>query len=242
MRLSRVPCFFAIFLFTTSALPGALQPRAAAQEADMEFELEETKSGSNKRAQSTPKTQRRRTRRVRSAPSAFRIEALGRFTFAGGLGYASVYATGPARISLDLNPALGIGGGFELVLHDFFSIGARGQLHYLDVSDSNDGAVLFDMIALPRGRYQFENLGLTAYASIPLGLSIVSYDYGDEGSEAAFTLGFLGGCDFAIGAAWFLFGEFGFQWHTHGVDTPGFGSASADITYLFMHFGVKLAL
>ena len=158
-----------------------------AQDADMEFDLAETKR--SKRANSGP------TRSSRSK-SPLRVEAYGRFTFGGGVGFNFDGAPAGISPSLDLNPALGVGGGLEYVLHDFFSIGG----------------------------------------------SLVSHDYADDSTDAAFTLGFLGGADYFLSNSIAIFGEFGFQWHTHGIDTNGLGDASVDITYVFMHFGAKLAL
>ncbi len=237
---SLVALLIALPLSSVQVHPLVAQDDAGTTEddgADMEFDLSETKQRGNNNQSS------RSARKARPAKQGpFRLEAYGRFTFAGSVGF-DYDGVGPGvSPSVDLNPALGIGGGFEYVLHDFFSIGARGQLHYIDVSDSDAGAVLFDMLAVPRGRYTFDGLGLTAYASIPIGLSIVGYDYGDDSTNAAFTLGFLGGADFLVTDSIAIFGEFGFQWHTHGVGNNGLGDVTANITYVFMHFGAKLAL
>ncbi|MEY4577897.1 MAG: hypothetical protein RL701_2600 [Pseudomonadota bacterium] len=164
-----------------------------------------------------------------------------------------------ARENANLDVSIGVAGQYVHPLHKYFAIG--GQVGLLSWASSDIGLsngsrnVLFDLAALPVGRYQVMR-ELELYATVPLGLSFdflndVSREYRtnagniasiDGGAAVGFMIGFLAGVRYQLSQSVGLLGELGFvhRTYSHSVTaTFGAGSLDGDLSVSFGQFAMN---
>jgi hypothetical protein len=116
--------------------------------------------------------------------------------------------------------------GVDYVLHKYFAIGGEYRLTStsLDVPGNPDRPLFIDFDVKPRGRYEFDNIPLELYGTLPVGLSVVApHNHADTKANANLGLG--------AGATYFFTSNMGvnteimgiFHWYHDTVDL-GFGS------------------
>ncbi len=119
----------------------------------------------------------------------------------------------------DLDPTIGIQAGLDYVLMKYFALGAELRLSWwkperniVALQDDPGRSLFVDIDIKPRGRYEFSNIPLEVYGTLPLGLSIASIndDIRMDGG-AGFNLGF------GVGATYFVTSRFGFNTELLGV-------------------------
>jgi hypothetical protein len=140
-------------------------------------------------------------------------------------------------VDVDARPSVGLQAGVDYVLMDYFAIGGETRLNWVkpDVNgvSSNDSRImLWDLVVKPRGRYQFHNLPLELYGTLPVGMSVANFDNDtDIDGGAGATLGLLGGANYFFTDHMGINAELGAMFHwIHGSVDLNFGR-SADIRY-----------
>ncbi|HEX5655633.1 MAG TPA: outer membrane beta-barrel protein [Polyangiales bacterium] len=131
---------------------------------------------------------------------------------------------------IDADPTIGIQGGVDYVLHEYFSIGGEMRLLWFKADTSTDRTLLWDLVVKPRGRYAFNNIPLEVYGTLPIGLTVPGDIQlpaaGEVNGKAGFTVGL------AAGANWFFTQHLGVNaeigWQFHKIRAEEFG-ASAEI-------------
>lgn len=124
----------------------------------------------------------------------------------------------------DMISTLGLQGGADYVIMDYFAIGGELRISAwgTDFQDDADNgrSLLFDFVARPRGRYVFEGMPLEAYGTLPLGLSIPSIndDWSADGA-AGFTLGIGAGANYFVSDRLGFGGELIYMKHWIGIET-----------------------
>jgi hypothetical protein len=119
----------------------------------------------------------------------------------GGGGEYKVDFDGPGDGDIDLDPQVGLQAGADYVLMKYFAIGGELRLTWWKpeevLNQSVDRSMFFDIDVKPRGRYEFSNIPLEVYGTMPMGLSIAALndDMGMDGG-AGFNLGFGGGATY----------------------------------------------
>ncbi|MFT3925632.1 MAG: hypothetical protein QM778_24035 [Myxococcales bacterium] len=167
----------------------------------------------------------------------------------GGGGNVKVMPEEGDSDKADLAGLIGFQLGADYVMHQYFAIGGEFRLTSTAGGDRPDGVdrsdvaiLLVDFDVKPRGRYQFGNIPLEVYGTLPLGLSIIAPKV--EGADTKVNMNFgIGG-----GATYFFTDKIGvnaemagiFHWYRESIDT-GFGN---DFTvrnrlgqfYMFLNF------
>lgn len=131
------------------------------------------------------------------------------------------YATNLGPIGLEgnaaLDPTLGLQGGADYVLHEYFSIGGEMRFLWTKVDGFGDRDFLWDLVVKPRGRYAFDNLPLEVYGALPLGLTVAGIEGEPEG-KAGFTVGLVGGANWWFTKNIGINAEMGWLFHRYGVE------------------------
>jgi hypothetical protein len=150
-----------------------------------------------------------------SASHAGRLRILGGLHFGGG----GEYDIDPGNVDdWDLDPLVGIQAGVDYVLMDYFAIGGELRLTWWKPEDPYrqeiDRSMFFDINVKPRGRYEFRNIPLELYGTLPMGLSIAALndDMLMDGG-AGFNLGFGGGATYFFTSMFGLNAELLGVWH-----------------------------
>jgi Outer membrane protein beta-barrel domain len=171
----------------------------------------------------------------RSAPIARRSGPVGPLRFFGGfrlgVGGQFVNMDGPGNFDAKATP--GLQAGVDYVVMDYFAIGGETRLNWVKDEDQDDRTMLWDLVVKPRGRYQFNNLPLELYGTLPVGLSVANYPNDtvvevDGGAGA--TVGLLGGANYFFTDHMGINAELGamFHWIHGSVDRFG---GSTDLKY-----------
>jgi hypothetical protein len=128
------------------------------------------------------------------------LRVYGGFHFGGG---------GHVRTKVDTNGAsfshkdgmaglIGFQGGLEYVLHRYFSLGYEMRFTSTKASNQNGGdrTLLWDFLTVkPKGRYEFSNIPLEVYGTLPVGIDLFAPRNGvDKRVNANF--GFGGGATY----------------------------------------------
>jgi hypothetical protein len=196
-------------------IAGALSSPALADEAAQESGAVTLPAADN----SAPAPAARRAPPRGGSIGNLRIHAGMHFGFAGEL---DVDADQPLNIITsrdpDLKPTVGLHGGVDYVLMDYFALGGELRLSWwkpddnIAVGEDPDRSLFVDIDIKPRGFYAFSRFPLEVYGTLPLGLSIASLndDIPMDGG-VGFNLGFGGG------ATYFLTSRFGLNMELLGV-------------------------
>lgn len=131
-----------------------------------------------------------------------KLRILGGLHFGGG-GEVHVDPEGPGSAEADLRPLVGLQAGVDYVLMEYFALGGELRLTWWKPDDNDLGAgdvgrsMFFDIDVKPRGRYQFRNIPLEVYGTLPMGLSIaaINDDLNMDGG-AGFNLGLGAGATY----------------------------------------------
>ncbi len=130
----------------------------------------------------------------------------------------------------DLTTTLGLQGGADYVIMDYFAAGGEFRLAGFNTDSQDDygsgRSYLFDFVVRPRGRYAFPNMPLELFATLPLGLTIPSIndDWSADG-KAGFTLGFGAGANYFFSEHIGLGGELLYLKHWFGWDSRAAGGS-----------------
>jgi hypothetical protein len=131
-------------------------------------------------------------------------------------------------LKADLGPSFGfqIGAGY---VWSYFGIG--GELRMTSVKPDVEGIdledvsierdTLLDLVAKPRGGYQFPNLPLEVYGALPFGVSILKSDNeysSDLDPGVGFTVGFVAGATYFFTKTLGLNAEIGWSVHAFGYE------------------------
>ncbi len=122
--------------------------------------------------------------------------------------------------SASLDPTIGLQGGMDYVLHDYFAIGGETRFLWWKTDGAGDRNFFWDLDVKPRGRYAFSNLPLEVYGALPIGLTVPALK-GEAEGKVGFNVGLLGG------AYWFftenlgINAEMGWVFHRIGQDYVG---------------------
>jgi hypothetical protein len=117
----------------------------------------------------------------------------------------------------DLDPTLGLQGGVEYVVMDYFSIGGEMRFLFPKVDGESDRHFLWDISVKPKGRYAFDNMPLEVYGAFPLGLTVPGIDGPAEGT-VGFNLGLVGGATWWFNENMGVNAELGWVFHKFGVE------------------------
>lgn len=107
----------------------------------------------------------------------------------------------------DMLATIGLQGGADYVLMDYFAVGGELRLAWLNSETRDDGDIgrdlFIDIAVKPRGRYAFGNIPLEVYGALPLGITFIATngDYEDKinadiSQGPGFNLGFLAGATY----------------------------------------------
>ena len=138
------------------------------------------------------------------------------FGFGGNL---EVDADNGLDFNDDLDPTIGLHGGVDYVLMDYFALGGELRLswwkpdnNFTPLQDDPGRSLFVDFNLKPRGRYAFDKFPLEVYGTLPFGLSFASTndDIAMDGG-VGFNLGFGGG------ALYFFNSRFGVNMEMLGV-------------------------
>jgi hypothetical protein len=124
--------------------------------------------------------------------------------------------------SASLDPTVGLQGGVDYVLHDYFSIGGEMRFLWFKTDGLGDRNFLWDLDVKPRGRYAFNNIPLEVYGALPLGLTVSGFD-GEAEGKAGFNIGLLAGANYWFTEHIAVNAEIGWVFHKFGVDATGIG-------------------
>jgi Outer membrane protein beta-barrel domain len=160
----------------------------------------------------------------RSAPIARRSGPVGPLRIFGGfrlgVGGQFVNMDGPGEADAKATP--GLQAGVDYVVMDYFAIGGETRLNWAKAEDVDDRTMLWDLVVKPRGRYQFNNLPLELYGTLPVGLSVANFPNDTEiDGGAGATVGLLGGANYFFTDHMGVNAELGalFHWIHGSVDT-----------------------
>lgn len=168
-----------------------------------------------------------RARRSYGRPGPLRV--FGGFSLAVGGDLQVEGRDGP-----DLDATVGLQGGVDYVVMDYFAIGGEMRFLFPKYDGYDDRHFLWDLVVKPRGRYEFANLPLEVYGALPIGLTVAGLDGPAEG-KPGFTIGLLGG------ATWFFTenigvnAEVGWMFHKFGGEL-GFGRWRTEYDYKMNQF------
>jgi len=132
-----------------------------------------------------------------------------------------------------LDPTLGLQGGVEYVVMDYFSIGGEMRFLFPKEDGEPDRHFLWDLVVKPKGRYVFPELPLEVYGAMPLGLTVAGIDGPDEGT-VGFNIGLVGGATWWLNENMGVNAELGWVFHKFGIDQS---NAEKDVTmnqFLFL--------
>ena len=115
----------------------------------------------------------------------------------------------------DLDATVGLQGGAEYVVMDYFSIGGETRLLFPKTDGAAGRDFLWDLVVKPKGRYAFPNLPLEVYGSLPLGLTVPGIDGPAEGT-VGFNIGLLGGATWWFNEHIGVNAELGWTFHKFG--------------------------
>lgn len=144
----------------------------------------------------------------------------GKLRIAGGLhfGGGGEYDIDPGTGDWDLDPLVGIQAGVDYVLLEYFALGGELRLTWWKPEDiagqDIDRSLFVDINVKPRGRYEFRNIPLEVYGTVPMGLSIAALndDMLMDGG-AGFNLGFGAGATYFFTSMIGLNAELLGVWH-----------------------------
>jgi hypothetical protein len=175
-----------------------------------------------------------------------KLRILGGLHFGGGGDLRIDPDGGGGTLESSLAPVVGLQGGVDYVMMDYFALGGELRATFFNTSDGADGdlgrSTFIDLDVKPRGRYVFD-FPLEVYGTLPMGLTIaaINDDWNADGG-AGFNLGFGGGANYFFTDKIGVNAEMAAIWHWFGAEYPtGFGT-SVDAAlrtaqfYMFLNF------
>lgn len=160
------------------------------------------------------------------------LERPGPLRFYGGFSVAvggEIHDDDDDDSSINLDPTVGLQGGVEFVVMDYFSIG--GEMRFLfPKPDGQAGRdFLWDLVVKPRGRYEFSNLPLEVYGALPIGLTVPGLDGPEEG-KVGWNIGLVAGATYFFTENIGVNTEMGWLFHKFGYESgSGFGRIERDL-------------
>lgn len=168
-------------------------------------------------------------------PGPARLEFFGKLGLIGNLNLEASMGSRSEAVDIDMNPTLVGGIGFEYVIADYFSLGARLRLGSASLdSDSleeatgnrdGDNVFLVEPVLVPRGRFPLANGQLAIYGMLPVGLTVFVPDNDDADSEVGWNIGFAGGAEYFLAKNFGLFAEVGWQGRFYSTEILGIDSS-----------------
>lgn len=129
--------------------------------------------------------------------------------------------------SPDLDPTVGLQGGADYVLHDYFAIGGEMRFLWWKVDGAGDRSFFWDIAVKPRGRYAFANIPLEVYGALPIGLTVPGLAGGLEG-KVGWNIGIVAGAYYFFTENIGVNAEIGWAFHQFKYGIEGLpGSSSA---------------
>ena len=119
--------------------------------------------------------------------------------------------------SIDLDPTIGLQGGAEYVVMDYFSIGGEMRFLFFKADGGGDRSFLWDLVVKLKGRYEFDNIPLEVYGALPIGLTVPGLDGEAEGT-VGFNIGLVGGATWWFNEKMGINAELGWVFHKFGED------------------------
>lgn len=139
----------------------------------------------------------------------------------GGGGNVKIMPEDFDSIKTDMKFLVGFQGGLDHVIHKYVALGGEFRFTSTDF-DARDRPILVDLAFKPRGRYEFSNIPLELYGTLPLGFSIVApRNEGDTKFNMNFGIG--------AGAMYFFTEKLGinteltgiFHWYRETAEVAG---------------------
>lgn len=128
----------------------------------------------------------------------------------------------------DLDPTVGLQGGVDYVMSDYFSIGGETRFLFWKPDGYGDRSFFWDIDVKPRGRYAFDNLPLEVYGALPIGLTVPGLDGAAEG-KIGWNIGVVAGANWFFNEKMGVNAELGWIYHQFKFDDtwilPGIDSA-----------------
>lgn len=75
---------------------------------------------------------------------------------------------------VDMKFLVGFQGGLDHVIHQYVALGGEFRFTSTDIKYADERPILVDFTFKPRGRYEFSNIPLEVYGTLPLGFSVVA--------------------------------------------------------------------
>jgi hypothetical protein len=147
----------------------------------------------------------------------------------------------------DLDPAVGIAGRYEALVHEYVVIGGMMQLSFWRPDLADDRSTFIDFDLLLKGRYPVEvsSRTLELYAMLPFGLTVSILDKDFENVDrgaAGWNLGFFLGAQLSVTEAVGIFAEIGFTHHGISHDVDFGGDLEAGVTQGALNLGALVHL
>lgn len=127
----------------------------------------------------------------------------------------------------NLDPTIGLQGGVDYVMGEYFSIGGETRALFWKPDGQAKRNFFWDIDVKPRGRYAFADLPLEIYGALPIGLTVPGLQDTDQG-KIGWNIGLVGGVNYFFNENMGINAELGWLFHqyTYGVEgQTGTGSA-----------------
>lgn len=118
---------------------------------------------------------------------------------------------------VDLDPTVGLQGGADFVVMDYFSIGGEMRFLWFKTDGADDRSFLWDLSVKPRGRFAFDNLPLEVYGALPFGLTVPGIS-GDLEGKVGFNIGLVGGANWWFTENMGVNAEMGWVFHKFSIE------------------------
>lgn len=133
--------------------------------------------------------------------------------------------------SRNLDPTVGLQGGVDYVVMDYFAIGGETRFLWTKPDEQAGRDFLWDLVVKPRGRYELKNKPIEIYGTLPIGLTVPGLDGSAREGKVGFTVGMLGGVNWFFTENFGVNAEAGWIFHRFGEKTP-----THDTTYKMNQF------
>jgi hypothetical protein len=120
----------------------------------------------------------------------------------------------------DLDPTVGLQGGADYVMHEYFSIGGETRFLWWKTDFADDRSFFWDIDLKPRGRYAFDNLPLEVYGALPIGLTVPGIA-GELEGKIGWNIGIVAGANWFFNERMGVNAEMGWIFHQFKLDVPG---------------------